>query len=79
MCSHRVKIGPLISKLEMRTEHRRRDTEYAEDIGISRHSFKALMEGDGTAVRYETIDKLVCFFDRHGMPVSPGDLFSQSN
>jgi len=76
MKRHTILLQPVISKLELQTGIRRTDTEYAKLIGVTRQQFKAMFEGDTSAVQFSTIDKLIDYFTADGMPITVGDLFT---
>ena len=77
MSKHKVRftIFKHIIHLQEKTGERLSDTQYAKRVGISRQAFTALMRGDTMRIENETIDKLLDFFDRAGMPLTVGDLY----
>lgn len=72
----KIYLLPVVAELENKTGRRLKDTEYAKAIGITRQSFKALVEGKTDGVKNETLGKLLCFFEREGMEVTPNDLYT---
>lgn len=64
-----------IIRLQERTGQRLSDSEYARQIGITRQAFASLMKGETMRIEVETIEKLLSFFRREGMPITVADLF----
>ena len=65
-----------IVELQKATGDRLSDSEYARQIGITRQTFGALMQGEVLRIEIETIDKLLNFFAASGMPIKIQDLFT---
>ena len=64
-----------IIRLQAVTGNRLSDSEYARQIGVTRQAFASLMKGQTVRIDSETIEKLLNFFDRTGMPLTVGDLY----
>lgn len=71
----RLRLIPIIARLEQHTGERLKDNEYAQQIGISRQAFAALLEGETGGAKDATLAKLLDFFTSKGMEVSINDFY----
>ena len=64
----------LKNKLEIKERRRYTAKEIAEATGLSRHTINGLLMGDSKAIYFDTIGKLIQFFQERGMIVAVQDL-----
>lgn len=71
----RLRLVPIIARLEQHTGERLKDNEYAQQIGISRQAFASLLEGRTSGARDDTLAKLLDFFTSKGLEVTINDFY----
>lgn len=65
----------LKQNLEKQLGHELSWAEIGRRSGVHPNTLTALQKGRARRVDLETMEKLCDFFEREGMPITPGDLF----
>jgi hypothetical protein len=73
-----VTFSPLIAltELEAKTGHRYTYKEIADKANWSRQAVRSVLTQKPSRVDVETLGKLLCFFEKEGLPVSVEDFFT---